>query len=377
MTTVYFIRHAQADATVCDQRTRPLTEKGKKDSALITEFLSDMEIHAVLSSPYKRTIDTVANLVKKRKLTVTAVEDFRGLKVESSWIDNYRNFFEKYWLDFTYRYSYGESLSELRERNISALNRVLEGHRNENIVISTHSVSLAVIINYYDKTFGFEDFISIVDIEPWIAKMVFNDEGCISVERIDLFNLDEMRFPKILPVLCERVKDMMCEDFDAEIRPLTDEHLPQYADVIRRSFATVAKDFGWTRDNAPGHVSFRTDEQLANKATDGYFPFGLFVGENIIGFVSLTNMGNGAYELNKLSVLPEWRHCSCGKRLLDFCKKKVKDFGGSKITLDIIEENTVLKNWYATNGFVHTRTKKFEHLPFTTGYMKWEVESDG
>lgn len=163
----------------------------------------------------------------------------------------------------------------------------------------------------------------------------------------------------------------------AEIRPLTAEHLPQYADVIRRSFATVAKDFGWTRENAPGHVSFRTDDQLASKVKDGYFPFGLCVGEKIIGFVSLTDMGNGSYELNKLAVLLEWRHYGYGKRVLDFCKKKVKDFGGSKITLDIIEEKTVLKNWYATNGFVHTGTKKFEHLPFTTGYMEWEEKING
>lgn len=157
-----------------------------------------------------------------------------------------------------------------------------------------------------------------------------------------------------------------------EIRPVTDEHLPQYADVIRRSFATVAKDSGWTKENAPGHVSFRTDDQLSNKSKDGYFPFCLFVGEIIIGFVSLTDKGKGAYELNKLSVLPEWRHFGYGKKLLDFCIEKTKELGGSKITLDIIEENIILKNWYAVNGFVHTGTKKFKHLPFTTGYMEWE-----
>ncbi len=39
----------------------------------------------------------------------------------------------------------------------------------------------------------------------------------------------------------------------------------------------------------------------------------------------------------------------------------------------IIEENTVLKNWYIANGFVHTGTKKFDHLPFTTGYLEWKV----
>ncbi|MCL2014037.1 MAG: GNAT family N-acetyltransferase [Oscillospiraceae bacterium] len=161
---------------------------------------------------------------------------------------------------------------------------------------------------------------------------------------------------------------------EAIIQPLAVENLPEYADVIRRSFATVAQDFDWTKENAPGYVSFRTDEQLAKKEKDGYLPFGLFICEKIIGFVSLTDMGNGSYELNKLAVLPEHRHYGYGKRLIDFCKEKVKNLGGSKITLDLIEENSVLKNWYAANGFVHTGTKKFEYLPFTTGYMEWEAK---
>ena len=165
----------------------------------------------------------------------------------------------------------------------------------------------------------------------------------------------------------------MTDNSTTIIAPIRTERLSEYAEVIRQSFATVAKDFGWTRDNAPGHVSFRTDEQLANKTTAGYFPFGLFVGEKIVGFVSLTNKGDGSYELNKLSVLPEWRHCGYGKMLLDFCKAKVREFGGNKITLDMIEENTRLKDWYIANGFVPAGTKKFEHLPFTTGYMEAQI----
>ena len=38
------------------------------------------------------------------------------------------------------------------------------------------------------------------------------------------------------------------------------------------------------------------------------------------------------------------------------------------------EENTALKDWYFTNGFAHTGKRKFEHLPFTVGYMEYEVE---
>ncbi len=49
------------------------------------------------------------------------------------------------------------------------------------------------------------------------------------------------------------------------IRLLGKEHWPIYADIIRKSFATVAQDFGWTKVNVPGHVSFRNDDQLASK----------------------------------------------------------------------------------------------------------------
>lgn len=45
----------------------------------------------------------------------------------------------------------------------------------------------------------------------------------------------------------------------------------------------------------------------------------------------------------------------------------------NKIKIGIVEENTILKEWYEKIGFVHTGTKKFEHLPFTVGFMEIEI----
>ena len=44
MTKVYFIRHAESDIGVTDDRTRPLTAKGLVDCALVTDYLSDKDI---------------------------------------------------------------------------------------------------------------------------------------------------------------------------------------------------------------------------------------------------------------------------------------------------------------------------------------------
>jgi uncharacterized repeat protein (TIGR04076 family) len=158
----------------------------------------------------------------------------------------------------------------------------------------------------------------------------------------------------------------------AKIKPLTADDIPVYGEVIRKSFATIAKDFGWTRENAPGHISFITNERLADEYVNGYYPFGYECNGELFGFVALKDLGDGVFWLEKLCTL--WRHCGYGKKLLDFCKAKVLELGGNTIKLDSIEENKVLKDWYIANGFIHTGTKKYEHLPFTVGFMEWRAE---
>ena len=61
MTRVYFVRHAQPEHDWKEGRTRPLTEVGKKDSAIVMEFLKDKKIDAFYCSPYKRSKDTIAD----------------------------------------------------------------------------------------------------------------------------------------------------------------------------------------------------------------------------------------------------------------------------------------------------------------------------
>ena len=82
-------------------------------------------------------------------------------------------------------------------------------------------------------------------------------------------------------------------------------------------------------------------------------------------------LADGEYELHNLSVLPEYRHRGFGRRLLDYAKSNVAARSGRIIKIGIIEESAVLKSWYIANGFVPTGAKKFEHLPFTSGYLEW------
>ena len=103
-------------------------------------------------------------------------------------------------------------------------------------------------------------------------------------------------------------------------------------------------------------------------------PMFLFFQEDFpVGYFSLTKCNDGEWELNNLAVLPEFRHSGIGKALIDYAVARVKNYDGNKISIGIIEENTKLKEWYLKLGFKHISTRKFEHLPFTVGFMELEV----
>lgn len=158
------------------------------------------------------------------------------------------------------------------------------------------------------------------------------------------------------------------------IIPITKkEDLSKCLDVIHRSFKTVADEFGLTLENCPKHTSFIPIYFLEAQMDWGWHMFGLFHENVIIGYMSLSKESDTVYELHNLAVLPEYRHNGFGKVMLDHAKKTVKSLGGSVIKIGIIEESAVLKKWYEANGFIHTGIKKFDHLPFTSGYLEYHI----
>ena len=60
MTRIYFVRHAEPDKTVEDDRTRPLSKKGLSDTQFVYDTLKDKGIDAAFCSPYKRRNDCKA-----------------------------------------------------------------------------------------------------------------------------------------------------------------------------------------------------------------------------------------------------------------------------------------------------------------------------
>ncbi len=174
---VYFVRHAEPDFSNHNDMLRPLTPKGLEDRKLVTAFLDDKNIDVVISSPFKRAIDTVKDFADKHRFGIETVDDFRERKIGNSWIENFPDYSKRQWADFDYKLEDGESLKEVQNRNIKALNDVLNDHKGKNVVIGSHGTALSTIINYYDDSFGCEDFEKIKDVMPWIVEFDFDENG--------------------------------------------------------------------------------------------------------------------------------------------------------------------------------------------------------
>ncbi|MBQ5553319.1 MAG: histidine phosphatase family protein, partial [Erysipelotrichaceae bacterium] len=89
MTKIYFVRHAEPDYSNHDDRTRELSRKGLIDREFVTEFLSDKQIDIVISSPFKRTVDTIKPFCEKYGFDIEIIEDFRERKVGTYWIKDF------------------------------------------------------------------------------------------------------------------------------------------------------------------------------------------------------------------------------------------------------------------------------------------------
>ena len=177
MTKIYFVRHAQPEHAWEDDRTRPLTGEGKKDSAIVFEFLKDKHIDAFYSSPYKRSIDTIADSANFFGKDIITDEDLR--EREKGENGNNQGMFRKRWADHNYHEEGGESIAMVQKRNIRALTEILRDNIDKEVVVGTHGTALSTILNFYDKSFGCDDFLRIIDRMPYVIELDFEGDKLV------------------------------------------------------------------------------------------------------------------------------------------------------------------------------------------------------
>lgn len=64
-------------------------------------------------------------------MEIKLIDDLRERKLADAWIEDFVDTAKKQWADFTFKLPTGESLQEVQDRNIAALNRILKRSKRQ------------------------------------------------------------------------------------------------------------------------------------------------------------------------------------------------------------------------------------------------------
>lgn len=184
-TTIMMIRHAQSPFVLGEERTRPLSVKGEMDAHKISALMADVKIDAIISSPYKRAIQTIEDIAKHHHLEVQVIEELK----ERSLKGNYRlsdeeihKAIESSFEDDDFSLQEGESVKDVQNRAIPVIHHLLKQYEGKTIIIGTHGNVMTIIMNYYNKTYGYDFWQSTT--KPDIYKLTFSGANLLDVQRL-------------------------------------------------------------------------------------------------------------------------------------------------------------------------------------------------
>ena len=158
------------------------------------------------------------------------------------------------------------------------------------------------------------------------------------------------------------------------IREATSKDIDLLAGLIREAFRDVAERFGLTEDNCATHPSNCTAEWVRSAMDKGVRFYVLESGRMPCGCVALEQAKAGAYYLERLAVLPQFRRHGWGKALVEYAREQAGTLGGGRLEIAIIAEHGELQDWYGRLGFkVKRELVSYEHLPFKVTFMSLGV----
>ncbi|MEH7443689.1 histidine phosphatase family protein [Bacillus sp. JJ1122] len=185
-TFVYLVRHGDSPKTGENERTRGLTEKGKRDAKEITEILKEEEIEVFASSPYSRAILTIQELAELSGKKVLPFEDLKervfsgGDKRLSD--EELFPLLEKSFVDPEYALPGGESNKDCQKRAIRVFKKILTSCQGRKVAIGTHGAVMTLMMGYFDRRYNL-DFLHQLS-KPDVYKMTFEGEKLMEVNRL-------------------------------------------------------------------------------------------------------------------------------------------------------------------------------------------------
>lgn len=332
MKKIYLIRHCEAEGQPAEA---PLTDNGFQQANQLSEFFRDIPIDRIISSPYKRAVQTVEPLAKRINLEIEKnellIERVLSSQNLSDWLEKLRATFD----DLDVKFEGGESSREAKERIVTVIEEVLNSEELNTIIV-THGNLLSLLLNLYQHQFGFEDWRSLKNPDVFLLKI---QDGTVTYERLLMDSSDQLSLIK--PTV-----------------ELKDEYLSFYKEWVDSKEDMVP----WVIQKDPSDfeamVQFLKANEQGRNLREGRVPDSTFwlinQDKRILGAVNIRHQLT-PFLLNSgghigYGIRPSERRKGFATKLLSLSLEKAKELGIRKALVVCDEDNTGSFKTIINNG---------------------------
>ncbi|QUW23588.1 histidine phosphatase family protein [Sporosarcina sp. Marseille-Q4063] len=170
-TSIYLIRHCESEGQSSDS---PLTERGLIQASELSDFLSDIKVDRVISSPFLRAIQTIKPFAENKKIEIETDNRLTERELSSIFFTDWMEKLEATFIDMDIKYEDGESSNEAMNRIVEVVNDIVESY-SENTIIVAHGGIISLLLNHYDKNFAFEQWKSLSNPDVYLLKISRNN----------------------------------------------------------------------------------------------------------------------------------------------------------------------------------------------------------
>lgn len=147
----------------------------------MADLLKNEGIAVLISSPYRRAIQTIEGLAGILGADMIIEEVFRERRLSEKPVDDFDSAIAKVWEDDSFAWEGGESNRAAQNRGVRALTNVLEQYEGKSVAIGTHGNMMVLIINRWDNKYDFA-FWRQLDM-PDIYMLSFDKRRLVEVKR--------------------------------------------------------------------------------------------------------------------------------------------------------------------------------------------------
>lgn len=166
MKNIYLIRHCEAEGQPPEA---PLTEKGREQALALREFFSDKSIGRIISSPFKRAIQSIEPLAQSLQLEIETdnrlSERVLSSEILSDWLEKLSDTFD----DLDLKFTGGESSREAMNRIAGVVEAVFSSETGDTVIV-THGNLLSLLLKYFDSDFGFAGWKNLSNPDVFLVK---------------------------------------------------------------------------------------------------------------------------------------------------------------------------------------------------------------